>query len=156
MSLVEFKKRKRPFSNLITSEFFDMEDFFDNRFWNKDLMNTDFWNGRKGEPALNIKEAEDHFEIDLAAPGFGKKDFDVTVEDGYLKVKAEKTFSEEEKEEEYTRKEFTYNAFERSLLLPENVKEEEVKAKYNNGILSFKLTKKEEVKKIKPKKIEIA
>ncbi|MBT8264334.1 MAG: Hsp20 family protein, partial [Muriicola sp.] len=57
---------------------------------------------------------------------------------------------------EYTRKEFSYNAFERSLLLPENVREGEVKAKYNNGILSFKLTKKEEVKKMKPKKIEIA
>ena len=156
MSLVEFKKRRSPFSNLITSDFFDMEDFFDNRFWNKGLMNTDFWNGRKGEPALNIKEADDHFEIDLAAPGFSKKDFDVIVEDGYLKIKAEKTFSEEEKEEEYTRKEFSYNAFERSLLLPENVREEEVKAKYNNGILSFKLTKKEEVKKMKPKKIEIA
>jgi HSP20 family protein len=78
------------------------------------------------------------------------------VEEGYLKIKAEKTFSEEEKEEDYTRKEFSYNAFERSLLLPENVKEEEVKAKYNNGILSFKLAKKEITKKLKPKKIEIA
>jgi len=156
MSLVKFNKRTRPFTNLITSDFFDMEDFFDNRFWNKGLMNTDFWNGRKGEPALNIKETDKFFEIELASPGFNKKDFEVTIEDGYLNIKAEKTFTEEEKEENYTRKEFSYNAFERSLLLPENVKEEELKAKYMDGILSFKLMKKVEAKKLKPKKVEIA
>jgi HSP20 family protein len=156
MSLVKFNKRSRPFTNLITSDFFDMEDFFDNRFWNRGLVNEDFWNGRSGEPALNIKEMDDHFEIELAAPGFGKKDFKVTIDEGYLIIKAEKELTKEEKEENYTRKEFTYNSFERSLLLPENVKEEEIKAKYNDGILSFKVMKKEEVKKMKPKMVEIA
>jgi HSP20 family protein len=62
----------------------------------------------------------------------------------------------EEKEEDYTRREFSYNAFERSLLLPENVKEEEIKAKYNDGILSFKLAKKEVAVKPKPKVIEVS
>jgi len=156
MSLVKFNKRSRPFANLITSDFFDMEDFFDNRFWNRGLVNEDFWNGRSGEPALNIKEMKDHFDIELAAPGFNKKDFKVTIDEGYLNIKAEKELTKEEKEENYTRKEFAYNSFERSLLLPENVKEEEIKAKYNDGILSFKLMKKEEVKKMKPKMVEIA
>jgi HSP20 family protein len=156
MSLVKFKKRTSPFTNLITSDFFDMENFFDDRFWNRDLIEDRFWNGRKGEPALNIKEKDDHFEIELAAPGFSKKDFEITLDEGYLNISAKKTTKEEEKEENYTRKEFSYNAFERSLLLPENVKEEEIKAKYNDGILSFKLTKKEMVVKAKPKVIEIS
>ncbi len=155
MSLVKFRNR-RPFGNLVTSDFFDMEDFFDNRFWNEGLLNDRFWNGRKGEPALNIKETDDHYEIELAAPGFAKKDFEVTIEDGCLNIKAEKSTSEEEKKEDYTRREFSYNSFERSLQLPENVKEEELKAKYNDGILSFNLVKKEPVKKLKPKKVEIS
>ena len=155
MSLVKFKKRTSPFTNLITSDFFDMENFFDDRFWNRGLMDERFWNGRKGEPALNIKEKDDHFEIELAAPGFSKKDFEITLDEGYLNISAKKTTKEEEKEENYTRKEFSYNAFERSLLLPENVKEEEIKAKYNDGILSFKLEKKEVTVKPKPKVIEV-
>lgn len=156
MSLVKFKKRDRPFANLITSDFFDMEDFFDNRFWKRGMFSDRFWNGRSGEPALNIKETEDHFEIELAAPGFEKKDFEITIDNGYLNIAAQKSKEEEEKEEEYTRKEFSYKAFDRSLLLPENVLEEEIKAKYTDGILSFKLMKKEIEKKQLPKKVEIS
>lgn len=155
MSLAKFKKR-RPFGNLVTSDFFDMEDFFDNRFWNRGLLTDNFWTGRKGEPALNIKENDADFEIELAAPGFAKKDFNVTIDDGCLNISAEKTTTEEEKEDNYTRKEFSYNSFERSLQLPENVKVEEIKAKYKDGILRFKLDKKEVVKKQKPKVVEIA
>ncbi|NAS12279.1 Hsp20/alpha crystallin family protein [Poritiphilus flavus] len=155
MSLVKFKRR-RPFGSLMKSDFFDMDDFFDNRFWGDDFIRGRFWNGKTIAPAMNIKETEDDFEIELAAPGFAKKDFNVTLENGCLNISAEKTVSEEEKEENYTRREFSYDAFERSLQLPESVKEEAVKAKYNDGILSFKLAKKEESKKQKPKVIEVA
>ena len=153
MTLVKFKRR--PFGNLLTQDFFDLDNFFDDRMWNKGLMNADFWNGKTVEPALNIKETDDHFEIELAAPGFSKKDFNVTIEDGCLNVSAEKKLTEEKKEEEYTRREFNYSAFERSLMLPESVKDEEIKAKYNDGILSFKVMKKEEAKKRPPKVIEV-
>ncbi len=154
MSLVKFRRR-RPFGSLMTQDFFDMDDFFDNRDWVRDMLPDRFWNGKRSEPALNIKETDDHFEIELAAPGFAKKDFEVTIEDGCLNVSAEKSSSEEEKEENYTRREFSYNAFERSLQLPESVKEEAIKAKYNDGILSFRLAKKEEAKKRPPKVIEV-
>jgi HSP20 family protein len=120
------------------------------------MLPDTFWNGRTTAPALNIKETDDNFEIELAAPGFGKKDFNVTIEDGCLNITAEKEHSEEEKKDNYTRREFSYNSFERSLQLPESVKEEEIKAKYNDGILSFKLAKKEEAKKRPPKVIEVA
>ncbi|NNE76730.1 MAG: Hsp20/alpha crystallin family protein [Pricia sp.] len=154
MSLVKF--RRRPFGNLIPQDFFDMDDFFDNRNWVRNMVPDTFWNGKRSEPALNIKETDDNFEIELAAPGFGKKDFEVTIEDGCLNIKAQKSTSEEETEDNYTRREFSYNAFERSLQLPESVKQEAIKAKYNDGILSFNLTKKEEAKKVPPKKVQIS
>ncbi len=154
MSLVKF--RSRPFGNLVSQDFFNLDNFFDNRFWNTGLMDNPFWNGKTMEPALNIKETDDNFEIELAAPGFAKKDFEVTIENGCLNITAEKEHSDEEKEENFTRREFSYTSFQRSLQLPDSVKEEDIKAKYNDGILSFKLTKKEEAKKMPPKKVEIA
>ena len=154
MSLVKFKRR--PFGNLMTQDFFDVDDFFNNRGLVRNMLPEIFWNGKTSEPALNIKETDDNFEIELAAPGFGKKDFDVTIEDGCLLIKAEKETSEEETDDNFTRREFSYNSFERSLQLPDSVKDEDIKAKYNDGILSFKLTKKEEAKKMSPKKIKIA
>lgn len=153
MSLVKFKRR--PLGGLLSQDFFDMDDFFDSRMWNTGLMETDFWNGKTVEPALNIRETDDKFEIELAAPGFEKKDFNITLEDGCLHISAEKKMSEEEKEEDYTRREFNYSAFERSLQLPESVKEEAVKARYQDGILQFNLLKKEAAKKKPPKVIEV-
>lgn len=155
MSLVKFKPRRR-FGSLIPNNFFDTDDFFENRLLNYPSLLDNFWNGKNNEPALNIKEEDDKFEIELAAPGFTKKDFEVTIDNGYLNISAEKSDSKKEEENNYTRQEFSYNSFSRSLQLPESVKEEDIKAKYQNGILSFDLAKKEESKKLKPKKIEIA
>ncbi|WP_313790892.1 Hsp20/alpha crystallin family protein [Flagellimonas allohymeniacidonis] len=138
------------------SNFFDLDDFFEDRIWNSSILKDRFWNGKTMTPAMNIKETEEDFEIELAAPGFAKKDFEVTIDNGCLNISAEKSITEEEKEKNYTRREFSYNSFERSLQLPESVKEEAVKAKYNDGILSFKLVKKEEAKKQKPKVIEVS
>ena len=92
----------------------------------------------------------------MAAPGFAKKDFEVTIDDGCLNITAEKSTSEEENEENYTRKEFSYSSFGRSLQLPDNVKEEEISAKYKDGILSFKVDKMEVIEKQKPKIVEIS
>ncbi|SDS19304.1 heat shock protein Hsp20 [Polaribacter sp. KT25b] len=143
MSLVKFKSR--PLENLISTDFFDNDEFFGSKLWNKKL----------DEPALNIKETDDAFEVELAAPGFEKKDFDVTINEGCLNISAESSKSKEEKEDNYTRKEFSYNSFEKRLKLPDSVKEEDVMAKYKDGVLSFNLLKKEDSKKLKPKKVEI-
>tara|TARA_R110002012_G_scaffold160895_1_gene322886 strand:- start:41142 stop:41612 length:471 start_codon:yes stop_codon:yes gene_type:complete len=156
MSLVKFKNRRRPFGGLTTQDFFDTDDFFENQFLNGSSLLENFWNGNLNEPALNVKEESNKFEVELAAPGFSKKDFEVTIDNGCLNISAEKSDSKEEKDKNYTRQEFSYNSFSRSLQLPENVKEEEIKARYHDGILSFDLAKKEETKKPKPKKIEIS
>ena len=149
MSLVKFKKR--PFGNLVTSDFFDNDDFFNNQLWNSQYLNN-----QMNEPKLNIKETDKDFEVELAAPGFAKKDFEVTIDDGCLHISAENSTSDEKKEDNYTRREFSYNSFEKSLMLPESVKEETVKAQYKDGVLRFNLTKKEASKQHKPKKIEIS
>ncbi|WP_298369375.1 Hsp20/alpha crystallin family protein [uncultured Lutibacter sp.] len=146
MSLVKF--RKSPLENLFTPDFLD--------FNVNNLLNDRFWLKKMNEPALNIKETKDHFEIELAAPGYNKKDFEVTIDDGCLNISAKKEETKEEKDENYTRKEFSASSFERSLQLPDSIADEKIKAKYDNGILKFSLAKKEEAKKQKPKVIEIS
>lgn len=153
MDLIKFKRR-RP-GSLLSEDFFDLDNFFDERMWTSGLMNADFWNGKTVEPALNIRETKDHFEIELAAPGFSKKDFTITIEDGCLHIAAEKEHSEEEESEDFTRREFNYSSFKRSLQLPESVREEEIKAKYKDGILNFRLEKKEVPEKRPAKVIEV-
>ncbi|NER15728.1 Hsp20/alpha crystallin family protein [Spongiivirga citrea] len=138
-------RRRRPWRSLMNSQFIDMDDFFEDNFWLQ----------KKDTPALNIKEADDHFEIELAAPGFSKKDFEVTIDDQNLNISAKKSSKKEDKKDGYTRKEFSYDSFERSLMLPESVKQEKVTATYKNGILHFDLAKKEGALKPQHKVIEI-
>jgi len=77
------------------------------------------------------------------------------MENGYLKIFVEKTSKMEDENKDYKRKEFNYNSFTRTLLLPEDIIEEEVRAKYENGVLKFKLTKKAMTEEYPSKKIEI-
>ncbi|SRX75761.1 Hsp20/alpha crystallin family protein [Aequorivita antarctica] len=144
MSLVKFNRK--PWGNLVTSDFFDDDNFFDKRLWNK----------KQYEPALNIKETNDTFEVELAAPGFTKKDFDVTIDNGCLNISAESSKSKEDKDDNYTRKEFSYNSFNKKLQLPGSVKDEDIKAHYKDGVLSFNLIKKAEAKQKKPRKVAIS
>lgn len=155
MSLIKFRPR-RPYGSLAVSDFFDSGSFLDDSLWANRLIDDDFWNGKSQEPALNVKETEKAFEVELAAPGFAKKDFKVNIEDGCLNISAEKQESKQEKDENYTRKEFSYNSFEKSLQLPDSIKDENIKATYKDGILSFNLAKKPEAKAKKPKMIEIS
>lgn len=106
-------------------------------------------------PAMNVQEHEEDFEIEFAAPGFNKKDFEVTIEDDVLHVCGEKEAEEEEKQDEYSRKEFSYESFKRSMVLPSSIDlDQDIKASYKNGILKVKLLKKEEVTvKQPPKKV---
>jgi len=119
-----------------------IKNFFDN-FWNADqFFGNDFMPVRnRWLPAVNIKENKSNFAIDVAAPDFDKKDFDVKVENGMLCISAVKEASTEEQEDDYTRKEFSYNSFERTFALPENVDAKNVDAKYEAGVLKLTLKK---------------
>jgi len=146
MSLIKFNDRF-PWNNSVFTNFLNADDFFNDDFFAKDSL----------MPAMNVKENDNDFEIELAAPGFSKNDFDVTIDDTGLHISAEKKLKKEEKEEGYLRKEFSYNSFKRSLRLPESINlDKKVKAIYKDGILKFNLLKKEEVKVIPKKVIEIS
>lgn len=144
MSLV--KKRKE---NLFPSS---LSEIFEDRFFRPYFPSLrDFWEEGISVPPANLVEGKNDFRIDLSAPGFSKEDFNVEMQDGALVISAEKEQESEKEEENYRRKEFSYNTFTRSFALPENVREDQINAKYENGMLSVVIPKKE-VQTSRPKK----
>ena len=130
---------------------------FPNWLESKDMFADDFFTRDRKLPAMNVKETKDTFEIELAVPGFTKKEIEVTLEDDYLELYAEKSKEEINEGEGYTRKEFSFNKFNRRILLPSTInREEKVIATYKNGVLTLKLTKMEDIKELPKKVIEIA
>ncbi len=125
-------------------------------------MVNDFFNGwttpemfKSSTPAVNIRETEKSYEIHVAAPGMKKEDFKIEVVKDVLTVSAEKKQEQEEKDENYTRKEFSFTSFSRSFNLPEFVEADAIKAIYENGILGLTLPKKQEVLSKAAKEIKI-
>ncbi|SHF40140.1 Hsp20/alpha crystallin family protein [Pedobacter caeni] len=113
-----------------------MADFWNaDGFFNKSVFDNEFL------PAVNIRDKEGSYELELSAPGFKKEDFKVSTGDGMLTISAETSKENEEENEDYTRKEFSKSSFSRSFNLPENVSEEQVKAKYSDGLLQIVLKK---------------
>lgn len=127
---------------------------FQNMLKFDDIFNGDFFEEDSLMPAMNVKEHNDDFEIEIAAPGFTKKDFEVTIDGNMLHISGEKKEEKDEKDDDYTCKEFSYKSFKRSSTLPESIDiDQDVKAKYKDGILQIKLLKKEEAKKLATKKV---
>ena len=122
-------KRQNPvFTNLIG-------DLFINQDWNQ-ISDT--------VPAANIIEADDHFNIELAAPGKNKSDFTIELDEGVLTISSETATKSNEKDGSLTRKEFGYSSFKRSFNIPETVSADKISASYKEGILTVSLPKKEE------------
>ena len=93
-------------------------------------------------PAVNIQETEKAFILDLAAPGFNKKDLVVTVENDLLLIGSE-VETNDESDTTYTRREYSYKGFRRTFSIPENVEQKKIEAHYNEGVLKITLPKKE-------------
>lgn len=95
-------------------------------------------------PAVNIKETENEYRLEVAAPGLEKEDFNIEVKDGILKLSASRKTEAEEKNEKFTRKEFGFQSFERNFALPKNaIRLEDIQANYEQGILKVSLPKQE-------------
>lgn len=115
-----------------------------------DFFATDFMpKANATAPAINVKESDKGYIVELAAPGMTKEDFCVHINDeGNLIIKME---SKQEKKEEgtnvrYLRREFSYSKFEQTLILPDDVDKEKIVARVENGVLTVELPKMEETK----------
>ena len=148
MPLVKLNRRLPIFESM----FPEISDITDNML-TEDLFLKDDW-----MPAINVKEHKKDFEIEVAAPGFTKKDFEVSISDDVLTISAENKKEKEEKEENYSRREFFYNSFNRTFTLPKSIDlKKKIKANYENGVLLIHLEKLEASKGLDRKKmIEIS
>ena len=105
-------------------------------------------------PKTDIKEDEKHIYLKAEIPGLSKEDVKVTINDeNVLQIRGEKKYEEKKDGESYVRMERSFGEFTRSFLLPDNVKEDEIKAKFENGVLEIALQKLEPAK---PKEIEVS
>ena len=131
---------------------------FDNWFDN-DLFNWEY-NNHEAEatlPAVNIKENADAFKVEMAVPGFDKKDFKINLDHNVLTISSEKKVENEHKNgEHYTCREYSYQSFSRSFTLPEAANGDKISAKYDNGILNIEIPKREEAKPKPMRQIAIA
>lgn len=94
-------------------------------------------------PAVNIKETDNTYEVEVAVPGMDKKDFKVRVDNHTLTVSAERKEEKNENGESYRKHEFSYNSFARTFTLPDHVEKDKVSSKYENGLLHIMLPKAE-------------
>jgi HSP20 family protein len=130
------------------------DDLFSREFFN--WGNSNFSSTSTTVPLVNIRETSDNFEVEMAAPGMEKKDFKVTLEGNTLTISSHRETQENEKNEGYSRREFSYQSFMRSFILPKDVvKAEEIVAKYDNGLLLLTIPKQEYAKQKGPRLIEI-
>jgi HSP20 family protein len=121
-------------------------------FFGDDFFNA--WREPLNLPAVNVKETEKAFNLEVAAPGLEKDDFKIEVDKGFLTISAEKEESNEEKDDQFTRREFSFRSFKRSFWLPEGVNADKILAKYENGVLNVELPKvKATVKPVKTIKV---
>jgi HSP20 family protein len=128
-----------------------VENFFGRDF---DHVLDFAWKGT-AVPAVNISHTKEAYTVEVAAPGLKKEDFKVHVEGDMLTITAEKKAEKEEHDKKYTRREYRYNSFSRSFVLPESVKSDSIKAEYEGGVLKIQLPKLE-VQKAKSTAKEIA
>ncbi len=143
---------RRSEENPAWSNFFN--DFF-NRDW-MDWTTRNFSDTNTTLPSVNIKEDENGYEVEVAAPGLDKNDFRIELDNQILSISSEKKIEDETKEgQQFTRREFSYQSFSRSFTLPNTVDHEKIAAKYANGILRIEIPKREEARKKPVKMITI-
>lgn len=130
----------------------DMMDDFDDEFFGK--RNPVFGRHAKNLMKTDIKDQKDHYELDVDLPGCKKEDIALTLNDGYLNIAAQKGLGKEEKDKEgkLIRQERYAGSMARSFYVGEGVKEEDIGAKFENGVLRITVPKKEEKKAVPEKK----
>lgn len=138
-----------------TENLFD--DWFDDFNIDKEMnsLNRKLYGKRAAREMLtDVREHEDHYEIEIDLPGFKKEDMNVELENGYLTITASKGLEEENKDKKghIIRQERYSGTLSRSFYVGENITHEEIRGKYENGVLTICVPKKDETKKVPEKK----
>jgi HSP20 family protein len=129
---------------------FFMSNFFDDEFFpGLSARSTSM-------PAVNIREDEKRFTLDLALPGMDKKELKIEINEDILTISSESKQEREEKTENFKRKEFSYSSFCRSFYLPENINKDNIEVNYKDGVLTIELPKEEEEKAKLSRQISIS
>ncbi len=148
MSLIKRESYLPAWSNFFGD--FLHHDWYDWSNQNYSLTNTTL-------PSVNIKDTEEAFFVEMAAPGMVKDDFKIELTNNLLTIFSEKQSENQVKDKErISRREFSYQSFSRSFILPAIVDNERIAAKYENGILSINIPKKEEAKPKPTKQITVS
>jgi len=148
MSLVKRENYLPSWSNFFND--FLNRDWYDWSNQNYSITNTTI-------PSVNIKENENEFEVEMAAPGMAKDDFRIEINNNVLSISSEKQSEHESSDgKNVTRREFSYQSFSRSFTLPAIVETDKISAKYTNGILRVNIPKKEEAKPKPLKQIQVS
>jgi HSP20 family protein len=137
-----------------------MTNLFDD-FFTRDVLNWGLNNNSTTNttiPAVNIRETKENFAVELAAPGMQKEDFKIELDGNRLTISSEKATTDEQTDDNrYTKREFSYQSFQRSFQLPKDVVDAEgIQARYENGLLQLIIPKKEEAKQKPPRMIQIS
>jgi Molecular chaperone (small heat shock protein) len=147
MTLVKFNPNANVKKNGLMNGFNDVFDsIFNDTFFSDRLMSR--------VPAANISESRDYYHVELAAPGLKKEDFKLSLERDVLSISVEQTAQNDAQERNFNKREFSYSSFVRSFTLPESANDNGIEAKYENGLLSINIPKREEAK-VQSRQIEI-
>lgn len=130
------------------------DDFFNTEFG--DWKRQNFSSTKTTLPRLNIKEDNDGFAVEMAAPGMDKGDFAVQLDNNVLTISSKKQGETKNEGTNYTHREFSYQSFQRSFTLPGSADGEKINALYENGILHLGIPKKEKAKPKPLKSISIS
>ncbi len=117
--------------------------------------NGNIWSSMVSMPSVNIVETEKDYQLSMAVPGLKKDDFKIDLEGNMLTISSEKEESREEKDKKFTRKEYNYTSFSRSFTLPDEVNQEKIEAKYEDGVLKILMPCKEGAKLLTAKHIDV-
>ncbi len=135
MSLITFNRDRFPWASNGNASWLNTDGFFADDLFTKE----------SNLPAMNVKENNENFELELAVPGFSKEDIAITMDNDVLSISGKHESKDENEEDGYTRKDFSYSSFERKIQLPQGVdSSENIKAIYKDGILKLELHKKQE------------
>jgi HSP20 family protein len=156
MAITLWKDEKNPMALLDTLKK-EMDRWFGDFFRTDDIMKSEGFFDDAGlgrYPAVDIEERDNSYIVRAEIPGMQKDDIHVEYNDGYLTIRGEKKFEHEEKKKNFHRIERSYGSFRRSVAIPEEITEEDIKGEYKNGVLELKLPIREPAKR-KVKKIKI-